>query len=81
MKMPEVYCSVNFIVINVFGRFVMELDLADPNFADFRSNSACVIFGPRRYVGTRRNLRNRFNKLVGHVRTLRVPARRIGALK
>ena len=45
MKMPEevlfrMECSVNFIVNKVFGRFVMELNLADPNFADFRSNSA-----------------------------------------
>ena len=41
MKMPEEYCSVTFIV---FGRFVMELDLADPNFADFRSHSANIIY-------------------------------------
>ena len=35
---------VNFIVINVFGRFVMKLDLADPNFVDFRSNSANIMY-------------------------------------
>ena len=38
-------------------------------------------FGPRRYVGTRRNLRIRFYVLVGRVQTLSVPARRHGALK
>ena len=40
MEMPEDYCSVNFIVVIVLGRFLMELDLADPNFADFRPYSA-----------------------------------------
>ena len=42
--MPEELLLVNFIVINVFGRFVMELDLADPNFAGFRSNSANIMY-------------------------------------
>ena len=44
LKMPEELLVVNFIVINVFGRFVMKLELADPNFADFRSNSANIIY-------------------------------------
>ena len=38
------------------------------------------VFGPREYVGTRRNPRTRFYRLVGRVRTFSVPARRIGAL-
>ena len=40
LKMPEELLVVNFIAINVFGSFVMKLDLADPNLAGFRSNSA-----------------------------------------
>ena len=40
LKMPEELLVVTFIAINVFSRFVMKLDLADPNFSDFRSNSA-----------------------------------------
>ena len=44
MKMSEEYYSVNCIVINVFGRFVKELDLADPYFADFRPYSANIIY-------------------------------------
>ena len=42
--MPEELLVVNFTFINVFGRFMMKLDLADPNFADFRSNSANIMF-------------------------------------
>ena len=32
---PEEHLVLNFVVINVFGGFVMKLDLADPYFADF----------------------------------------------
>ena len=42
LKMPEELLVFNFIAINVFGGFVVKLDLADPNFADFRSNSANI---------------------------------------
>ena len=42
LNMPEELSVVNFIVFNVSGIFVMKLDLADPNFANFRSNSANV---------------------------------------
>ena len=41
LKMPEELLVVNFLVINVFGRFVMKLD---PNFADLRSNSANIMY-------------------------------------
>ena len=44
LKMPEELLVLNFIVIIVFGRFVMKLDLADPNFAGFRSNSANIMY-------------------------------------
>ena len=44
LKIPEELLVVNFIDINVFGRFVMKLDLADPNFAGFRSNSANIMY-------------------------------------
>ena len=44
LKMREKLLVVKFIVINVFGRFVMKLDLADSNFADFRSNSANIMY-------------------------------------
>ena len=44
LKMPEELLVVNFIVINVFGKFVVNLDLAYPNFADFRSNSANIMY-------------------------------------
>ena len=44
LKMPEQLLAVIFIVINVFGRFVMKLNLADPSFADFRSNSANTVY-------------------------------------
>ena len=43
LKMPAELLVVNFIVINVFGMFVMKFDLADPNFGDFRSNSANIM--------------------------------------
>ena len=43
LKIPEDVLVVNFIVINVFGRLVMKLDLAAPKFAYFRSNSANIM--------------------------------------
>ena len=43
LKMPEELLVVNFIVIIVFGRFVMKLDLADPNFSDLWYNSANIM--------------------------------------
>ena len=33
----------------LFSRFVKEMDLADPNFADFRPYSANIIFMSARY--------------------------------
>ena len=44
LKMPEELLVVDFIVINVFGRFVIKLDLADPNYANFRSNTAIIMY-------------------------------------
>ena len=38
LKMAEKISVVNFILPNVLSRFVLKLDLTDPNFADFRSN-------------------------------------------
>ena len=43
LKMPKEFLVVDFSFNHVFGRFVMQLDLADPNFADFRFNSTNII--------------------------------------
>ena len=65
-------------------------DLLDPCFAYFRSYSQnwCTSAKPlflasevcRKSREHARNLKIRFYRLVGRVRTLRVPARRLGAL-
>ena len=46
LKMPEelLVNLVHFIAIKVFSRFVVKLDLEDSNFADFRSNSANIMY-------------------------------------
>ena len=41
---PVLQISVDVIVNNVFGRYVIDLDLADPNFADFTSNIAKIMY-------------------------------------
>ena len=43
LNMPGELLVVNVIAINVFSKFVMKLDLADPNFANFRTNSANIM--------------------------------------
>ena len=61
----------------------MMFDLLGLYFSIFPQNycfSGKPFFGPRKYVGSRRNLRIPFYRFVGHVRTLSVPARRHEAL-
>ena len=71
--------AVSFVVpclwfLQLFGDVWPILDLFPMYF------SWTPVFGSREYVGSHRNLRIRFYRLVGRVRTLRVPARRFGAL-
>ena len=88
MKDQNVLSPVYFIVNKYFSMSVMKLDLVDSNLAEFRPYSPnsmyCIqlnlIFGPPECVANRRSLRIRFSKLVGRVRVLSVPARRLGVL-
>ena len=49
-------------------------------YPELMFSSKTSVFGPRKYVGRRRKLYDCFYSLVGRFRTLRVPARRLGAL-
>ena len=71
----------------LFIKFAMTVDLLDPYFGGFRRFlhkqnvfQLDSVSRPREYVGTCRNPRIRFYRLVRRVRTLRVSARRLGAL-
>ena len=84
--------SACFIIlfITLFRRFMMVQDLLDPCFAQFRSYSQnwCTLAKPLFFglgsmwevAGTHYEPRIRFYRLVGRVRTLRVPARRSSEL-
>ena len=70
-----------------FCRYLVMFDLVFFYFRSYSLNKMQIswtpVFRPREYLGSHRNVRNlriRFYRLVGRVRTLRVPARHLGAL-